>query len=167
VRTWRRDAGWKQDEIGCHCRPQPTSVSLGASWTIPGREDGKAVLVSAINAAYMFRGQPDYPVPGRLPVLRRLRERRWLAHLLDDARHAVQWLDDCASRTGALAELERADRNGPARGTIRIRMGGTVHSRACAMIPPHRAYYTHPYAPAWSSSDRISFAALTAGGGHA
>jgi len=116
-RSWTRGAGWKRDVVECHCRPKPSSVSLGASWMIPGPEDGDAVLVSAINSAHFFRGWPEYSVPVRLPMLGRFFEGRWLSHLLEDAKRSVQWLDECASRPGALAELERTDRNGPGRGT--------------------------------------------------
>ena len=114
--NWKRAGGWKDDVIVCHWRPRARFVSIEAHWTIP-RAGRHPLMVSGINASYVFRKQAWYPLPLRLPLLGASIAARWRSRVLRDVEKAVGWLDACQSQSGALADLLRVDRNGPGAGT--------------------------------------------------
>ena len=105
-----RDSSWKRDVLQFSWRTHPWPVcSLGADWSVPR---GTAhLLASTINPSYWRRGSSDSRVPTGILAL--VTEPRWRADLLEDTRAALEWFETCSTKSGALADLIRADRNGP------------------------------------------------------
>jgi hypothetical protein len=63
----------------------------------------------------MRRGLLLGEFPARLPLVGAIAERSWRAEIMADLEYGLRWLDACSSIAGALKELERPERNGPAK----------------------------------------------------
>jgi hypothetical protein len=115
VFTWVRRS-WKQDLVRLGWRKPTRSYFLDAAWRVPrpGMNDLEA---AGMNPAYERRGVAGIDFPTRFPFLANRAERRWVAEVLADAKFAIAWLDGCETVSGAMAELRRPERNGPAQGT--------------------------------------------------
>ena len=113
VCEWRRRS-WKEDVVRFGWRKEPVSrYFLSAHWAVAG-PDGAAVLASALNPGYARRHLADYRLPAATPLIGVLLQDEWCKGLLADASYAIDWLDTCSTLEGALAELDRPERNGPA-----------------------------------------------------
>jgi hypothetical protein len=111
---WTRDSGWKRDTLQVAWRTISwPECSLGADWAVP--RGSTHLLASGINASYWRRRVSDSRVP--TGILAVVSAARWRAALLEDVRAAIQWLETCSTKAGALADLHRPDRNGPGVGT--------------------------------------------------
>jgi hypothetical protein len=115
VFTWVRRS-WKHDTVRLGWRKPTRSYFLNASWSTP-RPGATDVAAAGINPAFERRGVPGRDLPTRFLLLADRAERRWVADVLADAQFAIAWLDACETVSGALAELERPERNGPAQGS--------------------------------------------------
>ena len=105
-----REAGWKRDVLQLAWRTTPwPECSLGADWSVP--RGSAHLLASGINPSYWRRRSSDTRVPTGIVAV--IVESRWREDLLDDTRAALAWFNKCASKSGALADLARPDRNGP------------------------------------------------------
>jgi hypothetical protein len=114
--TWVRQS-WKQDTIRLGWRKTPApSYFLDGGWAVP-RPDARMLSAAGINPGYMRRGLAFGDLPTRWPVVGAMIEERWRREIIADLEYALAWLDGCGSRDGALGELARGERNGPARGT--------------------------------------------------
>ena len=111
ILRWVRDSGWKRDVFQLAWRGGSWPYcSLGVDWSIARGDDH--VLVSAINPSYWRRQSSDTRVPEDAEA-----QRYWGLVLLADAQAALEWFDSCSTKSGALAEVRRHDRNGPGVGT--------------------------------------------------
>ncbi len=112
--SWVRQS-WQEDEIRLGWRKTPTvSYFLDAQWAVPRPQGGKRVA-AGMNPGYTRRGLEWRDLPARLPLVGAGVERRWRAEIIADLEFALAWLDGCSSVAGALTELGRPERNGPAR----------------------------------------------------
>ena len=114
--TWVRRT-WKEDALRLGWRKSPVAhYFLDAQWSVP--RTGRGALVAAgLDAGYGRRGLRDGHLPNRFPLFTATLEDRWCKEVVADAAFALAWLDRCSTREGALEELRRVDRNGPAAGT--------------------------------------------------
>lgn len=111
VASWSRTS-WKTDTVRLGWRKPPiASYFLDAQWCVP-RADGGLLPASGINAGYRRRGLSDRRLPDAFEGSIDSHD-TWVAEIVRDAQFAVEWCDSCSTRDGALAELARADRNGP------------------------------------------------------
>jgi hypothetical protein len=116
VLEWRRES-WKQDILRLGWRTWPFSgYFLTAQWNVSQRS-GIALLAASLNPGYSRRRQIRNNFPPALPLIGQLLLKRWCREILADVKYALDWLDACSTRDGALAELSKPDHGGPVKGS--------------------------------------------------
>jgi hypothetical protein len=114
ILSWTRES-WRRDELrfGWRALPSSRSCFIDAQWSVV--VDDRDLIASGLNVSYARRRVPYLTRPLPLPVVGGLLEAWWIAAVVADAAYAYNWLACSSSRTGAIDDLQRPDRNGPAR----------------------------------------------------
>ncbi len=129
ILEWRR-SGWKEDIVRLGWRKGLfAKYFLTAEWTVPG-PSRSPVLAAGLNPGYSRRKLTDGSFPASVPLLGDVLLERWCREVVADLGHALDWLDTCSTMEGALSELSRPDRNGPAEGT-------DVHAHIVKFVREH------------------------------
>jgi hypothetical protein len=116
IASWSRTT-WKTDLFRLGWRKPPISAwFLDVEWSVPS-SDGSSRTASGMNPSYNRRGARDRRLPSETVQGGRDSVSEWLTEVLRDAEYGLAWCDSCGTRQGALADMARAERNGPGLGT--------------------------------------------------